>query len=241
MKSKYSVGDTFKVPKGSTFVIEEYIKWDRVRVRSIDTGYTTITNTSLITRKEIKDLLVPELHGIGIVGEKYKPKDHKDAYTKWSSILRKHVNELDSYKNKGIVCCEEWFKFENFVDWYTSQYMADGMDYDIDKDLKYIGNTVYSPETCWLIPAPINRWLTVSNISANIEQNKNGSIFRARGTSCGGRYDRKFNCVEDARMFKIEQIKNNFLYLADKYREFISDDIYNRLVHLSNSDEVFDF
>ena len=96
---------------------------------------------------------------------------HCPIYRAWSNMLtrvthkeKKYSYEYDenfgqSYFEVGV--CEEWKTFSNFHKWYSSQ---DWEGRQLDKDLLGDG-TLYSPETCCLIPAQVNITLTANRRS----------------------------------------------------------------------------
>lgn len=59
----------------------------------------------------------------------------------------------------GCSVCLEWLDFQVFAEWLTTNdFYID--KYQLDKDILFSGNKVYSPETCVLIPQEINKLLT---------------------------------------------------------------------------------
>lgn len=52
--------------------------------------------------------------------------------------------------------------FDFFVEWHEKQIGFGREDYDLDKDLLFPGNKLYSEETCVLIPCQLNSFLLVS-------------------------------------------------------------------------------
>lgn len=81
------------------------------------------------------------------------------AYYTWQNMLKrcyvpKHQEKHPTYI--GCSVCPEWASFQNFAEWYESKYPNDGECYHLDKDLKVIGNKVYSPETCLLVSNRVN-------------------------------------------------------------------------------------
>ena len=78
-------------------------------------------------------------------------KTHGESGTRphriWKGMRNRSTNpnadQNNKYINRGIICCEEWSKYENFRDWANSNGYADNLTLDrIDND----GN--YCPENC---------------------------------------------------------------------------------------------
>lgn len=104
----------------------------------------------------------PFVLGVGINDSEHPTKINKKAipaYEAWHSILVRCYSEK-SFKKRPtyIKCeiCEEWKSFSAFEKWYDSNKIN---GFVIDKDILFIGNTVYSPSTCRFVPPNINTLL----------------------------------------------------------------------------------
>ena len=83
-------------------------------------------------------------------------------YRVWGSMLervysKKHLEKYPTYKDCTV--CDDWLTFSNFKAWMEQQ---DWEDKQLDKDLLFPGNKLYSPETCVFISGVINKFLTES-------------------------------------------------------------------------------
>ena len=56
----------------------------------------------------------------------------------------KHV--YPAYKDCTV--CNEWLTFQNFANWHEQHYPQTKENWQLDKDIKIKGNTIYSPEYC---------------------------------------------------------------------------------------------
>ncbi len=114
--------------------------------------------------------------GIGINDSEYKvqvkkelpsingARKHKEVwicpfYKKWKSMLVRCYS--DKYQErrptyKGCSVCEEWLTFSNFKAWMEQQ---DWQGKELDKDVLFDGNKLYSPETCVFIDHKTNKFL----------------------------------------------------------------------------------
>lgn len=86
-----------------------------------------------------------------------------DLYSRWC-CMRVRCSEkgwANKYKTyKGCSICEEWMLFDNFRLWAENPVNGYMIGYQIDKDLLFKGNKIYSPNTCCFIPPEINNVLT---------------------------------------------------------------------------------
>lgn len=83
------------------------------------------------------------------------------AYNAWSNMLQRCYSqkELERYPTYiGCSVCNEWLSFQSFAEWYELNHPKDGGSYDLDKDLKVLGNKVYSPDTCLFVSQQVNKF-----------------------------------------------------------------------------------
>lgn len=81
-------------------------------------------------------------------------------YQTWTGMLercysRKYHVRQPTYINCSA--CEEWHKFSNFKKWMERQ---DWQGKELDKDLLFVGNKVYSPEACVFVDSMTNNFTT---------------------------------------------------------------------------------
>lgn len=78
-------------------------------------------------------------------------------YVNWKDMLRRCYSTEFQQRNPTYIGCTvtpEWLYFSNFHKWYQQQNPPE--DYQLDKDLIYPGNKLYSPDTCIFVPRHIN-------------------------------------------------------------------------------------
>ena len=81
-------------------------------------------------------------------------------YRVWQNMLMrcyspKYQERSPTYK--GCTVSEEWKRFSNFRKWVVAQ---DWEDKQLDKDLLFEGNKVYSKETCAFVSKAVNMFTT---------------------------------------------------------------------------------
>lgn len=103
------------------------------------------------------------VYGVGINDADYmtNPKVNGSTrmcpvYQRWSSMLQRCYSKKYQEKQPtyiGCSVCKEWLTFSDFARWHESNSVD---EWELDKDVKVIGNKVYSPKTCLFIPKCIN-------------------------------------------------------------------------------------
>jgi hypothetical protein len=104
--------------------------------------------------------------GVGINDAKYQLKvfvNNKSFscpyYQRWMDMLKrcysnKYQEKQPTYKDCSV--CDDWLIFSNFKVWMVNQ---DWRGNQLDKDLKFTGNKIYSPDTCIFVSRGINTLL----------------------------------------------------------------------------------
>jgi hypothetical protein len=101
------------------------------------------------------------VYGVGINDAWYQTNTRENgkvircpAYTAWLNMIRRCYSPkwLEMHPTyKGCSVTPIWHKFHSFSVWFEESYPDDGVDYQLDKDIKVKGNKVYSPETCLFV------------------------------------------------------------------------------------------
>lgn len=102
------------------------------------------------------------VHGVGINDGKYKAiVDGKTTciYGKWQRMLGRCYDEKSLIAKPTYIGCSvsDMFKvYSSFYEWYKEQVGNDNPQWQLDKDLLFKGNKLYSEDTCVLLPKEIN-------------------------------------------------------------------------------------
>lgn len=103
------------------------------------------------------------VHGVGIndypapIKVDYK---HIRSYKVWQGMLQRcySASLQKGYPTyTGCSVAEEWLRFSTFERWFSSNYIE---GCDLDKDILFPGNKLYSAETCVFVPHKLNAMLT---------------------------------------------------------------------------------
>lgn len=84
-------------------------------------------------------------------------------YRAWASMLKRCYSEKQLQRNptyKDCTVCDEWLTFSNFKAWMEKQ---DWQGKELDKDLLFEGNKIYSPDTCIFVSHQLNKFTTDHN------------------------------------------------------------------------------
>ena len=239
------VGETFVNFQGAKFTIIEYINSANVVVEFED-GYRRKTDYKSCVKGSVKNLIFPNVFGVGYIGEgeytsKTKGCDER-AYEIWQGMLERcysrHSEKYPTYV--GCAVCEEWHNYQNFAKWYEGNYYEiDGERMCLDKDILVKGNKTYSPETCVFVPNEINCLFTKSNRArgeypVGVYYKKKNKKFCSQCKIGGGKpqkYLGLFLTVEEAfqayKEFKEQYIKE----VANKYKNKIPSRLYEAMMN----------
>lgn len=236
------VGDTYPTNEGDTVVVKEYLGNKKYLVSFCHTNtpanFTKEVRVDHIKNGTIKNPYFPSVYGNGYIGDFDGIVRNNPAYSSWHRMLERCFS--DKLKEKyptyiNVTCCDDWLNFSNFLKWYEKEARE---DYELDKDILFKNNKLYSPETCCFIPSELNKILTRSDESRGkyplgVHYHKRIDKFAATV-----RYNNVpislgyFSTVEEAfNAYKVK--KEEIIKLeANKYFDsnMISEKIYNALI-----------
>lgn len=168
-KRRIRLGETKYNKQGVLMQIIEYNNANDISVK-FDNGYNTIVYHNTYKNFKnglIKDPYHPSLYGVGITGAKYQSRINYEMtpeYSIWFGMMTRcykpnHKKHKSYYECK---VCQEWLLFENFYEWLHSQDNFNKCTnenyngWEIDKDILFKNNKIYSPSTCCLVPHIVN-------------------------------------------------------------------------------------
>jgi hypothetical protein len=168
-----------------------------------------------------------------ICDENYKALN---SYEKWRSMLNRCFNSSFKIRNPSYLDCrisDDWLDYCNFLDWYDQQYYENG--WQLDKDILFKGNKLYSEENCILVPLEINNLFINrkgdrGDFPVGVTYREKAGNYQAGG---GINYLGVYETVEEAflvyKTWKESKIKEK----AEKYREVLTSKIYDSLMNYS--------
>ena len=176
------------------------------------------------------------IFGVGFTGTgKYNSSKDKIAYDIWRGIIRRCYSD-EKRKNEimylDCYVCEEWHSFQVFADWFYENQI---IGFDIDKDLLFKGNKIYSPETCCFLPRSINSLFVIQKSKRNngiIGVTKNGnkysSMVKIKNNPI---YLGNFINQELAFLAYKKAKEDNIKNIANEFKPFITEKVFNAMIN----------
>lgn len=153
-------GEIYPTKDGDLLVLK-YVNANEVQAKFLSTGYIKMTTAGNIRKGAVKDPYRPSTFGVGYLGfgdHKANSRRHRSkAYECWHSMIQRCYSIKYQERHPWYAGCTvdpRWHNFQTFADWYYDNYVT---GYELDKDTKYFGNKVYSPDNCVFIPPSVNR------------------------------------------------------------------------------------
>jgi hypothetical protein len=247
-KPTIKVGDKFTTNNGGTAEVIQYNDAYDIVVR-FDNGYERRVRASNLRAGKVKNPVHASIFGVGYIGVgRHKTESDgkvSKVYSDWHHMLGRCYDEgfLAEYPTyRGCSVCEEWHNFQSFAAWYDEQPNAGKKGFALDKDLMVLGNKVYSPEFCSLVPHQINTLLIDCGarrghwpvgVCYDKRSKKYVSSISKNGTlTCLGRYPTH---EEAASVYKIEK-ENYVREQAERYKSVLHPKIYNNLLNYRVTD-----
>ena len=139
-------------------------------------------------------------------------------YRRWVNMLSRcystnYKQKFPTYEECHV--CEEWLTFSNFKAWMETQ---DWEGKQLDKDILFPGNKIYSPHNCVFVSSRTNLFITDSGASRGdfligVSLSVSGRRFIAKCKDSSGRlkhlgmFDTELEAHKAWLAFKLEQAK----------------------------------
>ncbi len=169
----------------------------------------------------------------------------KKLYNSWKSIFIRCYSPSFHIKRPTYIGCtvsEEWHTLSNYKVWFDENYV-DG--WQLDKDLLFPRNKIYSAETCLFLPLALNSLFTLRHndrgeLPLGVHYHTANKCYRAGCKNRNGkRLEKEFRNPTDAHFWYLEKkITVIDSYLIEDYNEKIKQGLTNwRLLlqeHINN-------
>ena len=253
--TKLPVGSRYKTNKGFWYTIKQYVSATNITIQFdpdelCPDGYVRKVTKHYILSGVINYPFERSCAGVGYSGIGTDCNDQIQDV--WSKMLQRCYtpSSKDSKAYSGCTVCDEWHSYTNFYQWYSKQ-MNNGLyekGYQLDKDLIKIGNKIYCPEYCRLVPEKINSFLN------NFEDTRstgtpNGVNWKEKNkkyqVSIKDEYSKnKYLCITDdvAYGYEVYRIEKERIAkkLAEMFTGKVDPDIINALYNFKCPDWDFD-
>lgn len=188
----------------------------------------------------IKNPYDKTVYGIAWIGEgEYLTKENNrptKVYTCWLHLIERccverKSNVYPAYYGKCEVC-DEWLEFQTFAKWYFKNHydLPNNERLHLDKDILFVGNKLYSPKTCLLVPQRINMLFmnrpNKRGLPNGIRKCKKGYVAEYNHKELG-----IYNTVEEAFLAHATEKKNEIIKVANEYRNIIPNSVYEAVVN----------
>lgn len=171
---KYEIGKTYDTPKGKVLILarvpgKRFKNGKRIHPRIViqvkKTGTVLNIQTGNLGMGKFSDYMEPTVYGVGYIGSSIKiPQRETNSivrriYDMWANMLKRAYGDYRTCY-KGVTVDPRWHSFTNFLN--TIQEVENYMEWEmghgfvLDKDIKHIGNKVYSKENCIFVPGFLN-------------------------------------------------------------------------------------
>ena len=235
------VGDIFQANEGGSVTVVGINGCESIMVISNDNHLHLQKKTAQSLRLgRIKNPYKKSVYGVGFLGAgKYKAKRnerHDPAYRSWHSMMQraydpKYLKIKPTYN--GCKVSEEWQNYQNYAEWFYSQGNSQKKGFQIDKDLRIIGNKIYCKEACSFMPLQINVVLNDRGALRGIYPQGVTSHylgFRASISVRGSVVLLGTHSTPEAASIIYKKAKENYLKeMAEQYRADIHPEVYNNL------------
>ena len=241
---KTCVGKVCKSLNSGDFKILKYNGSKDVEIQFINTGFETIATLGNIKNGKVKDLYLPSVYGVGIIGTKYPSEVNRvktKEYVLWLNMFQRCYSTTLKKRNPTYEGCEvsNNFKyFEYFYEWCHKQIGFNNEGWQLDKDLLIKGNKVYSEDFCVFIPSDINLLLTKSTASRGeyligVSWCKTNKAFKAQVSRSKGKSEYLGLFKTELEAFNAyKQAKEAFVKeQASKFKSQIDPRAYNALMN----------
>lgn len=185
-----------------------------------------------------KKSMKPTMCGIGYRGSE-DVDCTSEAYIRWHDMIHRCYNEKFHARQpqySECTVCEEWLNFSNFKVWYESNLYGDEK-LDLDKDILYKENKIYSPETCCLVPHVINTLFingkkNRGELPIGVYLDKDRNKYRACMAFMGKRVKLGRFETPELAFARYKEYKEDFIKdLAEQYKGEIPNKVYDVMMN----------
>lgn len=223
--------------QGYLMEIIRYQNSGDIDIKFEDGSVYTHCNYTFFRNGKIKNKNHPTVYGVGYFGY----GDHKSSinkvqtkeYSAWQCMIGRCYSDKFQQRRSSYEGCSvspEWYNFQNFAEWFKKNKWTDEI-LQVDKDILYKGNKIYSPETCILVDTRINNMFRKPNNKIKENENLPYGVKKTSGcTNCHyyaqlkkhrekSEYLGSHNTIEEA-FYAYKTAKESYIkQVADEYKD----------------------
>lgn len=180
----------------------------------------------------------PVMCGIGYRGSE-NVDCTSESYIKWHDMINRCYNIKFHERQpqyKGCTVCEEWRNYCNFKVWYE-QNKINGVTWDLDKDVLFKGNKVYSPETCCFVPHTINTLFLSKkagrgDLPIGVYYDKQKMKYRANMSFMGRQIKLGWFDTAESAFARYKKYKEDFIKdIAEQYKDVLAHKVNEAMMN----------
>lgn len=180
----------------------------------------------------------PVMCGIGYRGSE-NVDSTSESYLKWHDMINRCYNAKFHERQpqyKGCTVCEEWLNYSNFKVWYDKNKIT-GVSWDLDKDILFKGNKVYSPETCCFVPHAVNTLFlngkkNRGDLPLGVHFDKSKGKYRAEMSFIGEQIKLGTFGTAESAFARYKEYKEDLIRdMAGVYKDEIPDKVYEAMMN----------
>lgn len=226
---KVFIGQVYSTSHGDCKVLS--FRARRVTVEFVKTGTVKETNSGNLLTGKVKDPYYPNIFGIGYFGEgTYNLVKHRKFYVTWWNML-KRVYVIYPLKGSSGKVCKRWHNFQNFCADVSKMPNCNNSKFDLDKDLRVLGNKSYGPNFCSFVPYKINTLLIFPknkrNLPLGIQRARNKYAVYSKVAP-----NKSFSNLEDAQRYYCVTRVTHTKIMAERYKKYLHKEVYDTLVNI---------
>lgn len=226
------IGDILDTKCGECVIIGYVNSTSPIIIKFIKTNYIMKTSFGNLSRGLVKDPLYPSVYGIACLGGyTFTSTNNKKLYVMWRNMLRRCYDNNTQVKQPTYIGCtvvKRWHNFQNFCEDIIKMPNWNTPGFELDKDLRVLGNKKYGPKYCSFVPKAINA--SILSTYDNFTPIKNGYLVQV---SFSGKKIRKTAKTKKEAKDLYRSIKRGAIQdLMRKYKRAIHKDVYNVLKSL---------
>ena len=177
--------------------------------------------------------------GVGIYHKgKYASKvnyKRTKEYQTWKGMLERCYSGITQVNQPSYVGCtvsENFKNFQYFAEWCNQQIGFGNKGWQLDKDILFTGNKIYSEDNCVFVPQEVNLLMRTGQrglYPTGVHYDVRCKRFRARCVDGTKVFDTYHRTLEDAvssyKSTKVKIVKE----IAERYKECICPRLYEVL------------